>query len=149
MAVVDFNAYATTMAGYFKALTPPTGEAAVRNAFTEPQSAVGVMPMVDLRMDEVEWITGNGLRSGRQDWTARFVYAETNNNLRRTEIALRKWMAVLSYTLLNHVQIGGAVNMDSARIMHQSIGTFTYDKDYIGIEILIHTTTSEPWPAVS
>jgi hypothetical protein len=146
MAFGDFDAEATAIKARFSSLTPPTGLRAIQ-WIGDPPDKVGATPGVVVMLDEGSFDTGNGTREGHHDWTIQFLYAPVDAAVPRAEVALRKWATVLLYVFQTAAQLGGIV--DVVRLMSYSIGKFTYQQDYWGIELRVHVTTTESWLAVS
>jgi len=151
MAATDFETEAQAIAGRFASglVTPPAGYANIRYSTANAPGAIGPTPAVIVSVSEGDFdhTSGGGLRQGRRSWWVRFYFDQTSD-LERTEPALRKWLSVLVYQLRGAVQLGGIV--DEAHIVNWKVGVLAYGGvDYTGIELAVHTATSEGWAAVS
>lgn len=149
MATADYDTIAAAIAARFAAgaLTPPAGLGTVRVSTPNAPGAIGPTPAVIVSINDGEFITGNTTRTGAQSWYVRF-YLDQTSDLERTEPALRKWLTVLRDQLKASTQLGGIV--DRAVISSWKIGILAYGGvDYTGLEIVVHTATSEGWVATS
>jgi len=149
VATADYDTIAAAIAARFLAasLTPPAGLATVRSSTANAPGAIGPTPAVVVSIDSGEFETGNTTRTGQQSWFVRF-YLDQTSDLERSEPALRKWLTVLRDQLKASVQLAGIV--DRAVIFSFKVGVLAYGGlDYSGIELVIHTATSEGWVATA
>lgn len=149
MATADYDAIAAAIAARFAAgaLTAPTGYATIRSSTANPPGAIGPTPAVVVSIDQGQFVTGNSTRTGAQSWFVRFYFDQTSD-LERTEPALRKWLTVLRDQLKGATQLAGLV--DLAVIQSFRVGILAYGGvDYTGIELTVHTATSEGWVATA
>jgi len=149
VATADYEAIAVALAARFAAaaLTPPAGYATVRSSTANAPGAIGPTPAVVVSLDQGEFVTGNSTRKGAQSWFVRFYFDQTSD-LERTEPALRKWATVLRDQLKGAAQLVGII--DLAVIASFRLGILAYGGvDYTGIELTVHTATSEGWAATS
>ena len=149
MATADYDTIATAIAARFAAaaLTAPAGYATVRSSTANPPGAIGPTPAVVVSIDQGEFVTGNTTRTGAQSWFVRFYFDQTSD-LERTEPALRKWLTVLRDQLKAATQLAGIVDL---AVLHSfKVGILAYGGvDYTGLELVIHTATSEGWVATA
>lgn len=154
MSTASFETIAQAIATRFTAGSitavnggPPAGFANVRSSVANPPGAIGPTPAVVTSIDSGEFRTGESTRTGAQSWFVRFYFDQTSD-LERTEPALRKWLDVLIYQLKGAVQLAGLV--DLCVIRSWRVGVLAYGGvDYTGIELIVHTATSEGWVATS
>lgn len=149
MATADYDTIAAAIAARFLAgaLTAPTGYATIRSSTANAPGAIGPTPAVVVSIDQGQFVTGNTTRTGAQSWFVRFYFDQTSD-LERTEPALRKWLTVLRDQLKAATQLAGIV--DLCVIQSFKVGVLAYGgMDYTGIELVVHTATSEGWVATS
>lgn len=147
--MADFDAITTTLAARFSSanVTPPTGYTNIRAATADLPNAMGPLPAVFVFIDNGEFATGNGTRTGVHDFLVRFYYDE-GQDLSRAMPALRKWLTILADQLKVSTQLGGIVTV--ARITTWKAGVLTYSGvDYVGLEFGVRIITDEPWAAVA
>jgi hypothetical protein len=146
---LDIDGIATAIAARYAAgqLTAPSGYATIRSSTANPPGAIGPTPAVVVSSDRGDFDHGsaNGSRLGEQAWWVRFYFDQTSD-LERTEPALRKWLAVLIYQHLAGITLGSLVVV--TRLVSWRIGILAYGgMEYAGIELSVHTATSEAWAA--
>lgn len=146
---LDLEGIAAAIATRYAAaqLTAPVGYATIRSSTANAPGAIGPTPAVVVSANEGEFVTGNGTRQGAQSWFVRFYFDQTSD-LERTEPALRKWLAVLIDQLKAAVTLTGLVV--TARVSMYRLGILRYGElDYSGIELTVHTVTTESWAATA
>jgi hypothetical protein len=143
---LDLDGIAGAIAARYAAgqLTAPTGYATIRSSTANPPGAIGPTPAVVVSISDGAFpIENNGTRVGEQRWFVRF-YLDQSSDLERAEPALRKWLSVLLYQHQSGIQLGGLVVI--VRIESFKVGILPYGGvDYTGIELAVHTATSEAW----
>jgi hypothetical protein len=146
---IDVDALAVAIAARYAPgqLTAPGGLQTIRWSSASPPQGITITPVVVVSVAEGEFETGHGTRQGGQDWFVRF-YLDKLSDLARQGPALRKWLSVLIYQHKTAAQLGGTV--DVIRLMGWRIGVLPYAGiDFAGIELSVHTVTTESWAAVA
>jgi hypothetical protein len=149
VSTADYDTIASAIAGRFLAaqVTPPAGLANIRVSTANPPGNITVTPAVVVSINDGEFETGNTTRKGAQSWYVRFYFDQTSD-LERTEPSLRKWLTVLRDQLKASVQLAGIV--DRAVLQSFKVGLLAYGGvEYTGIELVVHTATSEGWVATA
>jgi hypothetical protein len=142
-----FTAIATALAGRFAPaqVTPPSGYRNIRLATHALPNELPPLPCVLVFPEQGDFTSGNGTRTGTQDWTVRF-YFDQASDLTRQSVALLDWLEVLTGQLRTSVTLTSTV--DLANVMSWSAGILTYaDQPYAGIELKVRTVSSEGWSA--
>jgi hypothetical protein len=146
----DFDAIAVALAARYAPaqVTPPTGGYDnIRLSTADLPGQMTPLPTVLIFPDNGDFQTGNGTRTGGQEWLVRFYYNQIGD-ITRDMVALRKWLTVLVDQLRISAQLGGIVTV--ARVMTWKIGQMAYaGADYSGIELGVHIVADEPWAAVA
>jgi hypothetical protein len=151
MATSPIDTQAAAIAARFAsgALTAPVGYATIRSSTANPPGAIGPTPAVVVTINDGTYDHRHGGqgRTAQYDWFVRF-YLDQTSDIERAEVALRKWMDVFQFQMRGAVQLGGTV--DECHIDSFRVGVLSYGGlDYAGIEMVVHTATSEPWAAVA
>jgi hypothetical protein len=144
---LDLNATAIAIAARYAPgqLTAPTGLNTIRSSVAAPPGAIGPTPCVVVTPEQGQFETGNGTRTGIQEWWVRF-YLDQTSDLERSLPALLKWLSVLMYQHLTSTTLGGTVAW--VKLFSYRVGILVYGGvDYTGIELTVHTATNEPWGA--
>lgn len=149
--MADFQAITAALANRFAAasMTAPAGMRAMRSSLYKLPNQMPPLPCTLVFPEGGEFTTGNGTRTGTQNFTVRF-YMDQLQDLPRQTDGLLAWLTVLADQLKGAVQLGGTANVARATIDSWSIGTMTYaGQDYAGIEFKVTVTTTESWTATA
>lgn len=143
---ISLDAIAAAIAARYDAsqMTAPSGLDPIRQATHDLPEGIAVTPVVLVFPDEGAFpINANGTRQGFQDWPVRFYLDKATDSPRQLN-RLRQWADVLLYQHLAEAQLGGLVVI--CELQTWSMGDMDYAGiTYAGIELVVHTVTSEPW----
>lgn len=147
---LDFAAIAVALAARFApgTVSPPAGGyRAMRTSTHALPTQLPPMPCTLVFPESGDFATGNGTRTGTQEWTVRFYY-DLAGDLTRQSVALLAWLGVLVDQLRAAVSLSGTVTR--ATVDGWSVGILTYaDQQYAGIELRVSTVTTEGWSATA
>lgn len=129
-------------------LATPAGTptlSAVRSATAAPPNALGALPCVVVFPDSGDFDVANGRRAGTQDWRVQFFYAEGGaGDLARHASAILRWLVNLADAHLADITLGGTCAV--VRTVSWKAGDLSYaGRAYVGAELVVRTTTREPW----
>ena len=144
-----FSSIAAAIAARYAPGTMPApsgaGVRGVKSSTAAPTEQLGQLPAVVVFPTEGDFDTGAGTRKGTQSWAVQFFLAPYSDRaLASSSALLLRWLEVLADRHLAGSSLGGAVAV--VRTTGWRAGRLSYaGVDYIGAELRVTTTTTEPW----
>lgn len=142
MTAMDMNAMATALASKYASLTPPSGEAAIRESTSEPPQTITKTPFVlVMRTDPATFEYHAMQQSGHVPFEVLFLL-EKSSDLARQMVRLQKWEFVVADATLAGIHLGLSDYTAIARTMSSEVGDVEYGgQTWAGIRLVVDVQT--------